>query len=159
MKRLLLFVAVIATMTFVGCNPQKVSTAAFYETETQFMNLEGDGSITVRAFGIGRYRGDAIDQARKNAIRDVMLKGVEVPGNPMLSKPLIMEINAEEKYAAFINNFFTDGGPYKEFFSREDRRRETSDKYWSGKQMKIAVTIRVLRPELQQYLRDNNIIK
>ena len=148
MKRLLLFVAVIATMTFVGCNPQKVSTAAFYETETQFMNLEGDGSITVRAFGIGRYRGDAIDQARKNAIRDVML-----------SKPLIMEINAEEKYAAFLNNFFTDGGPYKEFFSREDRRRETSDKYWSGKQMKIAVTIRVLRPELQQYLRDNNIIK
>ena len=31
-------------------------------------------------------------------------------------------------------------GSYKYFTSREDRRRETNEKYWTGKQMKISVS-------------------
>lgn len=159
MRRIFLCAVVAVAMTLVSCNLQKISTAAFHEVKSEFMNLEGDGSITVRAYGIGRYRGDALDQARKNAIRDVMLRGVYVPGDPQMSRPLILEVNAEEKYADFLHKFFADGGDYVQFFSRRDRRRETNEKHWSGTQMKISSTIRVLRPELQQYLKQNNIIK
>jgi hypothetical protein len=159
MRKIFLCAVVAVAMTLVSCNLQKISTAASHEVKSKFMNLEGDGSITVRAYGIGRYRGDALDQARKNAIRDVMLRGVYVPGDPQMSRPLILEVNAEEKYADFLYQFLADGGSYKYFTSREDRRRETNEKYWTGKQMKMSTTVRVLRPQLQQYLKENNIIK
>jgi hypothetical protein len=159
MRKIFLCAVVAVAMTLVSCNLQKISTAASHEVKSEFMNLEGDGSITVRAYGIGRYRGDALDQARKNAIRDVMLRGVYVPGDPQMSRPLILEVNAEEKYADFLYQFLADGGSYKYFTSREDRRRETNEKYWTGKQMKMSTTVRVLRPQLQQYLKENNIIK
>ena len=159
MKRVFLYVAVVVVMIMTSCNPQKVTTTAFYSVRSEYMNSEGDGSVTVRAYGEGRYRGDALEQAHKNAVRDILLYGVEVPGNPHLSRPLITEVNAEEKYADFLYQFLADGGSYKYFTSREDRRRETNEKYWTGKQMKMSTTVRVLRPQLQQYLKENNIIK
>lgn len=159
MKRLFLYVAVAMAVVMTSCNPQKVTTTAFYEVRSEFMNMEGDGSVTVRAYGVGRYRGDALEQARKNAVRDIVLYGVDVPGNPHLSRPLITEANAEEKYANFLYMLLEDNGAYKYFVSREDRRRETNEKYWTGKQMKMSTTVRVLRPQLQQYLKENNIIK
>lgn len=57
-----------------------------------------------------KTREDAIEQACKNAVRDVLFKGVQTPENTILSRPLIREINAEEKYQYFFNPFFADGG-------------------------------------------------
>lgn len=60
---------------------------------------------------MGKTREDAIEQACKNAVRDVLFKGVQTPENTeSSSRPLIREINAEEKYQYFFNPFFADGG-------------------------------------------------
>jgi hypothetical protein len=89
----------------------------------------------------------------------VIFKGIAVPGNEYLSRPLNMEVNAEEKYAEFFNAFFADNGPYEDFVSKQDRRLVTNDKESSGTQKKTSTTVRVLRSQLQKYLKENNIIK
>lgn len=124
------------------------------------LNVELDGSITVRVSGAGRNRPDAKEQARKNAVYNVIFKGVKVAGkNSTLSRPLIYEVNAEEKYEEFANTFFADGGKYLEFTSMEDRRALSNKKEKGGKQVEWSVTLRVLRPQLRQYLIEQNIIK
>ncbi len=124
------------------------------------LNVELDGSITVRVTGYGRNRLDAKEQARKNAVYNVIFKGVKVAGkNSTLSRPLIYEVNAEEKYETFVNAFFADGGKYLEFTSMDDRRALSNKKEKGGKQVEWSVTLRVLRPQLRQYLTEQNIIK
>ena len=124
------------------------------------LNVELDGSITVRVTGFGRNRLDAKEQARKNAVYNVIFKGVKVAGkNSTLSRPLLYEVNAEEKYETFVNAFFADGGKYLEFTSMEDRRAFSNQKEKGGKQVEWSITLRVLRPQLRQYLVEQNIIK
>lgn len=159
MKRLFLIVAVVGAMLATSCNTRTMTTPAFYSTTCEYLNTEADGSITVRAYGQGRNRIDAREQARKNAVREVILKGVNVPGNTLMSRPLVFGANAEEKIAPFLNEFFRDGGAYTMFISLDDRRVGSNEKHWGGAQMKISTTVRVYRAELEQYLRDNNIIK
>ena len=143
----------------VSCHTHTHTTAASYASECEYLNHEGDGSITVRAYGQGRNRGDAMAQARKNAIEQVIFKGIYVPGNSALSRPLVYEVNAREKYEDFFNTFFRDGGDFNSFVNGDDRRINTNEKHWSGTQVKISTTLTVERGLLKQYLKDINIIK
>ena len=159
MRKTILFITAGVAMLLMSCNQQLVTTESFHPVKCEYLNAEGDGSITVRAYGQGRHRGDAIEQARKNAVREIMLVGVHVPGDTRMSMPLITEANAEEKYATFLNEFFKDDGAYKKFMSKRDRRHNSNEKHWGGVQMKISTTVRVLRADLQQYLVECGIIK
>lgn len=132
--------------------------SSYYSSETVYMNDEGDGSITVRAYGHGRNRSDARAQAAKNALRDVIFRGVQVPGNALLSKPLVTTLNAEEKHQAFFDAFFVDGGDYERFVSTADRKAHSDNKEKNSVQVKEATTLRIQRPALRQYLIEKGVI-
>lgn len=146
-------------MMAISCHCHTHSTQAAYPTKCEYLNNELDGSITVRAYGQGRNRGDALAQARKNAIHQVIFEGIYVPGNEVLSRPLIFGNNITTKHEEFFNNFFRDGGEYKNFVHNTDRRIRTNEKSWTGTQAKISTTITVERALLKQYLKEQNIIK
>ena len=126
---------------------------------TECMGVEGDGSQTLRVWGIGRNKVDALEQAKKNAVKEVIFKGIRNGSKECNTKPLIYEVNAEEKYQYYFNVFFKDGGDYKQYVSMEDRRPMTSKKENTETQVKCCVTVRVLRAELQQRLIEDKISK
>lgn len=159
MKRLFFVMLVGAMSLLVSCNTHSHTLQAHYQTKCEYINDEGDGSITVRAYGEGRYRKDAIEQARKNAVREIIFEGVNVLGNQQLSRPLIFENNAQEKYEDFFYSFFKDGGDYTKFVDHSDRRHLTNERHWDNAQVKISTTVRVYRSDLKQYLKEQNIIK
>lgn len=148
----------ISLIAAAGCASSRVSTSSYYPSATTYMNDEGDGSLTLRAYGHGRNRNDAIEQAAKNAVRDVIFKGVNVPNNALMSKPLVTVVNAEEKFQTFFNAFFADGGEYARFVTGRDRRSGSNNKETNTMQVKMSTTVRVLRAELKQYLIDNGLI-
>ena len=135
---------------------QRNSNIGHYPIEPECLGVEMDGSVTLRAWGTGRNRIDAVDQAKKIAVRDVLFKGLR-KGNPDCNpRPLVPEVNAEMKYEDFFNRFFSDkGGDYKKFVSGKDERidnkifrRGMSD----SKMVTYSVIVRVLRSELKEYL-------
>lgn len=127
-------------------------------TSVECLNVELDGSITVLVSGSGRYMADAKEQAKKNAVYNVIFKGVKTEdANSTVSKPLVYAVNPTEKYEDFINAFFADGGKYTDFVSMEDRRLTTAKRQRKGAQVDWTLTVRVLRPELKQYLAEQNI--
>jgi hypothetical protein len=157
-SKLLLFGLLIAF--FTQC---KTTTPSFYNYKTECLGVELDGTQTLKAWGHGRYRKDAADQAKKNAVRDVIFKGILDGSNECKEKPLLLEVNAEKKYESYFTNFFKDGGEYKKFVSLKDekihRHIDRKKDFRNKDQSTYSVVVRVLRKDLEQKLIDDNILK
>ena len=114
---------------------------------------------TLRAWGRGKNRTDAIEQAKKNAVRDVLFKGVVAGSRECSVRPLITEVNAQERYASYFNDFFRDGGEYLKYVSMEDKKTNSNMKASNKTQISYSTTVRVLRSQLQQKLIEDKILK
>ena len=142
---------------------QRNSNIGRYTIETERLGVEMDGSVTLRAWGTGRNRFDAVDQAKKNAVRDVLFKPTRNGSSDCNPHPLVPEVNAEMKYEDYFNRFFSDRrGSYKKFCSGKDER--ISNKIFrrgmgDSKMVTYSVIVRVLRSELKEQLREDGIIK
>ena len=121
---------------------------SYHSFESECLGVELDGSETLRAWGRGKNRTDAIEQAKKNAVRDVLFKGVVAGSRECSVRPLITEVNAQERYASYFNDFFRDGGEYLKYVSMEDKKK-----------ISYSTTVRVLRSQLQQKLIEDKILK
>jgi hypothetical protein len=136
--------------------------AGNYGYKTECMGVEGDGSETVKAWGNGRNRSDAVEQAKKNAIRDIIFYGLIEGKQECKQRPLILEVNAQEKNEDYFNKFFADGGDFKNFISLKDERlynKMSRDRKKGRESVTNGFIVRVLRSELKQKLIADGIIK
>lgn len=88
----------------------------------QCIGKELDGGATLISIGSGRNKRDAISQAKKNALHQIIFIGTDSKNNTCLNQPLVGEVNAIEKYADFFNEFFNDKGEFKNYVTRKDER-------------------------------------
>ncbi|GHT37232.1 hypothetical protein FACS189414_5480 [Bacteroidia bacterium] len=153
----LFFVGLLAA-GMSGCSTNK-TTSSYITTETECLGVELDGSQTLYAWGTGRSKNDAVEQAKKNAIRDVLFKGIRGGSQECNTRPLVAEVNAQERYESYFNQFFKDNGEYTRFVNMSDTRRRTYEKQENKYEFKYGATIRVLRSELRQKLLSDNILK
>lgn len=153
--------ALIAFFTVSATYAQK-KNAGNYTYKTECMGVELDGSQTLKAWGNGRNRSDAVDQAKKNALRDVIFNGINEGKTECNTKPLVFEVNAQEKYEDYFNRFFADSGIFKNFISLRDERifdKLSRDKKKARESVTHGLIVRVLRTELKEKLIADGIIK
>ena len=74
-------------------------------------------------------------------------------------RPLVTEVNAQERYAYYFNDFFRDGGEYLKYVSMEDKKTNSNMKTSNKTQISYSTTVRVLRSQLQQKLIEDKILK
>ena len=146
-----------------SCSSPQQQLSGYYDYETECMGVEMDGSQTVKSWGTGRNREDAVEQAKKNGVRDILFKGITSGRQECNQRPVIFEANAQLKYEDFFNGFFADGGAYTEYITGEDG----SDLHISvlkgrskaGDQATYGVIIRVQRAMLQDRMKSEGILK
>ena len=68
-KYLPIFLLFVSSITY---GQKKNRTGAKYNYKTKCMGTEMDGTYTLEAWGKGRNYSDATEQAKKNAVSDVM---------------------------------------------------------------------------------------
>lgn len=158
MKKYLFLICGICAFAFSGCRSSN-DMGSYYDHATTILNWELDGSLTLRAWGEGRNRNDAIEQAKKNAVYEVIFHGIVNTGDAYTSKPIVTEINAREKYQEYFDRFFADGGAYSKYVSMADNRLGSQTSLSNSLQKTYATTVRVLVPQLRQRLQDDGIIK
>jgi len=154
-------IIILLLLAITSCSGQK-NVAGNYTYKSECMGVELDGSQTIKAWGNGRNRSDAVDQAKKNAIRDVIFFGISEGKSECNSKPLIFEVNAQEKYEDYFARFFADGGEYKNYISLRDERifdKLSRDKKKARESVTHGMIVRVLRNELKAKLITDGIIK
>lgn len=157
------FSLTVMTTVMTSCGSTQMKGAGNYTYETECMGVEGDGSQTVKGWGSGRNREDAIEQAKKNAVSDVLFKGIRNGKTECNTKPVLFEVNVREKHEDYFNAFFADQGPYKEFITGEDG----SDLHFSvvagrkkaGDQVTYGVIVRVQRAKLKEKMIADQIMK
>ena len=159
-KRFFYYLAAICvcSLMFSGC--VTYHHAAYYDFKTKLIGTELDGSYTVTAWGRARTALDAYNQAQKQAVYDVVFNGVE-PQTSNLTRqlPLLIEVNAKDKYQDYFERFFTDKGEYTEYCSMKDKKWDSSEFYRSDKQVVCKTTVIVYRSKLKNKLIQDKIIK
>jgi len=155
-------VAVICCwFALVRCSPSK-DVSGNYVYKTECMGSEMDGSITVKAWGNGRDRFDAVEQAKKNAINDILFNGIYEGKNECFGKPLMLEVNARTKHKDYFNNFFKDKGEFLKYISLKDERiidKWNRDKKNARQSVTYGIVLRILRSELEDKLVNDGILK
>jgi hypothetical protein len=130
-----------------------------YTHEIECFGTEYDGSITLKAWGKGKNRADALEQARKESVNAVLFTTIrngkpDCAGGPVLNAPNIRETQAD-----YFNNFFKDGGDYKKFTSNKDESfgKKEKTKGRDGDVM-YGFVIRVLKSELKKQMIADGIL-
>lgn len=148
----------VCSLFFSGCITYHHT--AYYDFKTKLIGTELDGSYTVTAWGRARHGLDAYNQAKKQAVYDILFTGVEPQtSNLTRQQPLLLEVNAKTKYQDYFDNFFKDNGEYLKYCSMNDKRWRSSDFYRSDRQVVCKATVLVYRSKLKRKLIEDNIIK
>ena len=161
MKRFFLLgcVLIVGALILGSCGSSKSSIGSFYSIETECLGTELDGSLTLRAWGDGNTKKDAVQQAMKQAVHDVIFKTAIKGTSGTDARPLILEANEQEKYQNYFNKFFTDGGEYLRFVNMKDEKSNSKQVLENKQVYRYGVTVRVLRSDLREKLKNDGIIK
>lgn len=153
----ILWIAVVAIVV-AGCGPTK--SQAYYDYASKMIAAHGDGSFTIRAWGRSRNATMSYEAAQKQALEDVLFKGVKAQSSNLTDlKPLVMEVNGRERHEEYFNAFFSDEKVWGAFVSMKDRRTMTSRYQRTDAQTLAQVTVLVYRSELQKKLQNDGILK
>lgn len=153
----------ISLLTFELASGQHNKIAGNYNFDVECLGSELDGSLTLKVWGNGRNRIDAVDQAKKNALYVVIFKGITGNQSPCILKPLVTEVNAEEKHQTYFQHFFSEKSrTYLKFIAMRDASLGKTlfrKKVNNIRGVSYGVVVRVLIPELEKELIDNEIIR
>ena len=136
-----------------------ILSAGAYAQETECIGKEMDGSLTLRVWGTGRNRTDALEQAKKQAVYDVLFKGVTKGNTDYNMRPIMTEVNARQRYQDYFDIFFMDRGEYLKYISMEDKRAgSTKVSKRNFRDVTLGVTVRVLVPQLRARLKSDGLL-
>lgn len=141
-----------------GCNSAKKidSSYANYKFETQCLGHDGEYQ-TLRVWGKGNNKAEALELAKKNALRDVIFKGITAGNGGCKTRPLLSVANAEEKYEKYFNAFFSKGGAWNKYVKIDEKRgsrkvsKNSEIENWE-------TTVEVNVTELENRLIEDNVL-
>lgn len=151
---------ILFVVFFSACVSQDKITGDYsYKTECLGSNL--DGSITLKAWGTGSNKAEAVDQAVKNVLNNVLFDGI-YEGKPDCPKrPIMLQVNAHEKHENYFNSFFAENGSYKNFgllTHKGIKKFNGQEKKRGSQQITYGVIVVVQRSKLIQKLKSDGII-
>lgn len=160
MKKKSVIVIGISLILLSGCASKKITTAAFHNYNTECMGKSMDGSQTLRVWASGRNRANAIEQAKKKAVYDVVFTGITNGSGECNAYPVIDEANARKKYEEYFDTFFADGGAYRQYVTTVNQKKSSVDKLQGDGTVMFGIIVSVNRSALyQRFVSDNIIVK
>lgn len=132
--------------------------AGAFAQETECISKEMDGSLTLRVWGTGRNKTDALEQAKKQAVYDVLFKGITRGNTDYNMRPIMTEVNARQRYQDYFDIFFMDRGEYRKYISMEDKRAGSTRTRRNYRDVTVGTTVRVLVPQLRARLKEDGLL-
>lgn len=122
MKTSFLYLILSLLLFSSACRSNKDMSPAIsaMSMETVSLGSNNDGTIVVRAWGSGRNKANAIDLAKRNAVYDIVFKGIKGTNPGFAARPLVSEVNGAERYSRYFEPFFSQGGEYLKFVREEE---------------------------------------
>ena len=146
-------------MLIVSCKAKKIQ---LQHSKSFCLGTEGDGGQIIGAWGSSIFQKDALKEAQKKALIDVIFKGMADGNGKCEVKPVIVEVNAQEKYSAYFNTFFGDQGEYFDYLILLKPNKKKYDRISDKKKSKenlYYVEVKIDLLKLRNKFITDNIIK
>lgn len=157
-KSLYILVIGLIGLMLAGCGTRK--SQSYYDYSSKVIQAHADGTYAIEAWGRARNATMSYDVAKKQALQDIIFKGVQpASSNIQPLKPLVYDMNAREKYEDYWNAFFAEGGKWEQFCSMKDRRIMTSRYSRTDAQVLARVTVLINRDAVKKQLQADGIIE
>lgn len=160
MKYIHYYIVAIFFLSLVSCGSKRVvETAAFHSYETECLGMDMDGMQTLRVWGTGLNRSDALEQAQKKAVYEVTFTGITGGNGDCNAYPVVDEANARKKYEKYFDDFFEKGGKYKKFVKLRGEQKSNAKTYHGDGTEMVEVVVIVDRPALKKRYQKDKIIE
>lgn len=154
----ILIVMVLSVLASCGSKEKVVQTAAYREQPTECLGKAMDGSLTLKVWAKGTSRMEAIREAKKKVISEVLFQGIAGSGD-CNTYPVVDAPNARTQHEQYFNKFFSDGGGFKKFVDEVEKRSEADNFQGANSQQVYGVVLKVDRPALKQRMQKDKIIE
>jgi hypothetical protein len=168
-----LFVVMLSSVLMTACGTTKKATTNLGSSsfEVQCLGSGADGKLKLRSWANAKTTQQAIDNAKKKAVRDLLFLGIRKGGSECGFAPMLLEVNAAKKHEDYFNRFFADNGAYLMFVELVEDNMTTKKKSQKLAEIKskinvdsssgVAHVIDVIvdKTTLKQHLKSERIIK
>ena len=113
--------AALILLTSCGSKKPAVQTAGYFNYTTECLGKQADGTQLLKVYAKGVDRADAVREAKKKAIEEVLFKGVSAGDTECSAYPVVDAPNARQKYEDYFNKFFKDSGNFKKYVDEVDK--------------------------------------
>ena len=158
-SKILLVLAAVISISFASCRSRNVTTPALHGYDTECLGTSMDGTQTLRVWASGRNKTDAIEQAKKKAVYDVVFTGIHAGSGECNSYPVVDEPNARKKYEEYFDLFFADGGAYSKYVSITNQKKSAIQRFQGNGTLTIGIIVTVNRSALKQRFLSDNVIE
>ena len=145
----------------VACKTATTEISGEYSTynfDIACLAMDPDGTQTLRTWGQGKNRSEAIEQAKKKALEEVLFKGVTAGSGEWDQRPIVTEVNAQQRHEDYFTKFFEDGGEYRNYVWL-DEKGTSRIKSESATVENWGMVVSINRDKLRDKLIKDKIIK
>lgn len=154
----------IAVLILISCKSVEPNTnviSSYYNYEIECVNKNLDGSLLVKSWGSGYDIENAVLNARRKVIDDIIFKGVKKGNLNCNQDPLVSNPNVKENFKSFFEDFYSKRGMFAKYVTKPDnswynKLEENKVKFNVNKSYELIVTIDLVG--LKEYLKQNKII-
>ena len=147
---------------FLQCKVTTPSISGYYEYETECVGISKDGYQVVKTWGTALDHNQAVFNARKNAIDDIIFKGIRDGNGGCRVRPLVSNPNIKRDHQAYFNDFYAANGAFQDFVSDPSGNwvdRALKENPLSDGKTAYEVLVEVDVKSLKAFLIDQNFIQ
>lgn len=157
MKHLsILFFALM--LVIAACDPQQ-KIAGNYTYDTECQGIAGNGQWSVRAFGKGKNKIEALAVAKRNALDEILFKGLRKGMSGCDQRPVLTDMNTREREQAYFSKFFSEGGEYLNYITLKPNSYEKKMKAEGESNFTFGFELLVDYNKLKEKMKTDNLIK
>lgn len=112
-----------------------------------------DGSIIIKAWGYGKSNNEAMENAKKNAVQDVLFKGIKSIGQSGCPSRAIVE-DISKRESEYFKKFFQKEGMYLQFVNLSTDN--VPDRVKAGRYVKAGIYVVVDHRRLKKQMEQDN---
>lgn len=139
---------------------RKALYSSDFAIELQTLGVGNDGTKLIKVWGFGKKVGDAVYEAKRNAVMATIFRGLPAGGGSARTPAICRDADAYEKNADFFDRFFEDGGRYLNYINLStDGMPSGPNRLKMKKGYKCAVTVSIDFDNLRKYLEDQGVAR
>lgn len=156
-KALSLASAIVLMLGSCRSRQQVSDSFAGYDFGTTLVDVSPSGMLTVRTWGSGPDKASSIEEAKKNAVSELIFNGFATTSD-YNARALVTEVNARERYAEYFDRFFAKGGEYRKFVREASSTDKSRIRSKSTARENHGVVVVIDRNALRRQLVDDGVL-